>query len=426
MGTITLTMAAALLSLPVIAAAQQAPQDRSLSQRLDELEKRQKALEERFDFHGPRAFSLKSPDGAFEVHVGGLAQADSRTFLNAESTPSSTPVDQFLVRRARIYLDGVVERYIRFRITPDFASGQSLLQDAWLDLGYTPVFGFTGGKFKEPLGLERLQDDSKTMFIERGLPSDLAPNRDVGVQAHGALGGKTLDYALALLDGAPDGGSADTDSDNHKDVVGRVFLHPMPDAGVGVAGGVGRESGSSSSTGLPSYATEAQRSFFSYSSGVQANGLRRRFAPQAYWYPANFSLLGEYVESSQNMTRTTGARASDDVIVRAWQVAGSWVLTGEKTGFEGVRPRRPFDPAKGAWGAWEVAARYSALWIDAAAFPRFADPTASSRRADAWTAGLNWYLNGDVRLMVDYNQTKLAGGSRDLEQAVLTRMQVSF
>lgn len=424
----------------------------SVSQRLDQLEQKQRVLEERFSLGeakagarldgipvvkvnpgGPDGFSLQSASGDFELRVGGVIQADDRTFLNRESA-SAGAVDQFLVRRARIYLEGVVQKYVQFRILPDFGNGQALLQEAWVDLDYTPVFRVQGGKFKEPLGLERLQAESNTLFIERGLPSDLAPNRDVGVQVHGDVAAKTVSYALALVDGAPDGGVVDGGTGNGKDVVVRVFARPFlpldspvwSALGVGVAASLGRQNGSAASSGLPTYATEPQQTFFSYLTGVQANGVRRRLSPQAYWYPANFGLLGEYVETEQALTRTTGASATEMLTSRSWQVAGSWVLTGEKTSFTGLKPRLTFDPAKGTWGAWELAARYSALWVDSDAFPRFASPTASSRRADAWTAGVNWYLNGSVRFAVNFMQTKLAGGSRDLEQAVLTRLQISF
>lgn len=449
------SIAGAVLVLAVSsigAAAQQtaAAPPTSVSQRLDDLEQRQKALENKLRLGeaqageyvdgkpvvkvnpgGPDGFSLQSADGDFKLRIGGVIQADDRIFLNKESAGA---VDQFLVRRARLYLEGVVQKYVEFRILPDFGSGQPLLQEAFIDLDYTPVFRVQAGKFKEPLGLERLQSEANTLFIERGLPSDLAPNRDVGVQLHGDLGGKSVSYALALVDGVPDGGIADGDADNNKDAVARVFVRPFllsesplwAELGVGIAGSLGRQNGTAAASGLPAYATESQQAFFTYLAGVQANGLRRRLSPQACWYPKNFSLLGEYVETVQTVARTAGDPTSENLTSRSWQVAGSWVVTGEKTSFNGLKPRQPFDPKKGTWGAWELAARYSALEVDSDAFPRYADPHVSSRRADAWTGGVNWYLNTSVRFDVNLMRTKLAGGSRDLEQALLTRLQISF
>jgi phosphate-selective porin OprO/OprP len=133
--------------------------------------------------------------------------------------------------------------------------------------------------------------------------------------------------------------------------------------------------------------------------------------------------MGEYVTSSQALTK--GA-VTEQLTSRAWQIAASWVLTGEKRSYDGVRPRRRFDPEEGGWGALELAARYSALWVDHDAFPLFASPTQSARRADAETAGLNWYLSSNARVTVDYIRTIYAGGPRYLEQAIFSRLQMSF
>src|SRR5205814_1507896 len=49
---------------------------------------------------------------------------------------------------------------------------------------------------------------------------------------------------------------------------------------------------------------------------------------------------------------------------RAWQVAASWFLTGEKNSFSPVKPLRPVNFAEGGWGALELAARYGELTLD--------------------------------------------------------------
>lgn len=420
----------ALFGLAALCAAQEASTGTAstltLEQRVAALERRQApaAPAPPWTRHG---FWLSAPDGAeFRLRIGGVLQSDDRAFVS----PAPAGADQFLVRRARIYIDGAVQDHIEFRIMPDFASGQSLLQEAWIDFNYLPEIRLQAGKMKEPLSLERLVADVDTLFVERGLPSGLSPNRDVGAQLHGRAIARKIEYALAVLDGAPDGASVDNDSDNNKDFVARLFVTPFrgsgsplwDDLGVGAAGSLGRQQGGGSA-GLPTYASETQQSFFSYSAGVAAVGSRRRLMPQAYWYPMNFGLMGEYVASSQEVAK--GA-ASETLTSRAWQIAASWVLTGEKRTFEGVKPRRNFDPATGRCGAFELAARYSALWVDRDAFPIYASAAASARRADAESAGLNWYLDGNVRASVDYFRTVYAGGPRSLEQAIFSRIQLSF
>ena len=115
----------------------------------------------------------------------------------------------------------------------------------------------------------------------------------------------------------------------------------------------------------------------------------------------------------------------------AWQVAGSIVLTGERASYKGVTPKKPFDLKNGGWGALELAGRYSVLRIDPDAFPTFASISSSAQEAQAWAAGLNWYLNRNVKLVLDYEETHYDGGAaggsdRDTERVVFTRAQVSF
>jgi phosphate-selective porin OprO/OprP len=396
------------------------------------LEQRVEALERR-SATGPaipwtrHGFWLSAPDGTdFRLRLGGVLQSDFRGFLS----PVPGGSDEFLVRRARIYVEGVIQDHIEFRILPDFAAGQSLLQEAWVDLDYLPEIRLQAGKMKEPLSLERLVADVDTVFVERGLPQDLAPNRDVGAQLHGQLFSRRAEYQLGAVNGAADGASVDADSDNNKDFVGRLFLTPFrgsgsslwEDLGAGVAGSYGRQRGGGAA-GLPAYSSEAQQPFFSYLSGVAASGDRARLMPQAYWYAGPFGVLGEFVSSSQRVAK---GPASATLTTRASQITASWVLTGERRTFEGVKPKSNFDPKKGRWGAFEAAARYSALWTDRAAFPIYASPSASARRADAESGGVNWYLNGNVRLAVDYFRTVYAGGPRSLEQAIFSRIQLSF
>jgi phosphate-selective porin OprO and OprP len=95
-----------------------------------------------------------------------------------------------------------------------------------------------------------------------------------------------------------------------------------------------------------------------------------------------------------------------------------------------VSPARPFDPARGQWGAFQLAARYGELHVDKDAFPVFADPTKSARVDESWGVGFNWYLNRNLRFMLDYEQTDFTGGDiqgdRPKEHAILTRLQISY
>ena len=53
------------------------------------------------------------------------------------------------------------------------------------------------------------------------------------------------------------------------------------------------------------------------------------------------------------------------------------------------------------------------------------------RKAFAWAVGLNWYLNRNIKQVVDFERTTFTGGAADgadrpAENAFFIRTQVSF
>ena len=196
---------------------------------------------------------------------------------------------------------------------------------------------------------------------------------------------------------------------------------------------------------LPSgYNTVGQQRFFAYNPTNRAvvfpGGPHWRLSPQGYYYYGPLGLLGEYVISDQEVTRTgSGRQPSARLAHAAWQITGSWVLTGEDAAYAGgVLPRHPFNPINGQWGAVQLVGRFSELDIDRATFPTFSDPASSAHSAKEWSLGLNWYLNRNVRVNASYSQTRFEGGgrsgspstpasvTRQPEQVFFTRIQLAF
>ena len=387
---------------------------------------------------GKDGFSLKSADGAFVLRLRGYVHADGRFWLGDDERPAT---DTFLLRRLRPIFEGTLYEFVDFRIMPDFGEGQTRLFDGYIEARFTPAAKLRAGKFKPPVGLERLQSATDIVFVERALPSNLVPNRDVGVQLAGDLAAGRLAYAVGVFNGVPDGASADLDSNDSKDVAARLFATPFAKSegpleglGFGLAASRGNQRGTAAAPGLPSYRTQGQQTFFGYrTDGVAsggptlADGARERLSPQAYLYRGPLGLMAEHVRSSQEVRRgTTRAELTHD----AWQLAASWVLTGEDASYRGVTPRAPFDRETGAWGAVELVARFSALHVDDDAFPFFADPAVAASEATAWGVGVNWYLGRGVRLGANYETTSFEGGApagdREDERVLLTRLQINF
>src|SRR5439155_21640141 len=114
--------------------------------------------------------------------------------------------------------------------------------------------------------------DSNLLLLEREYPSELVTNREVGIELHGELFEGRLNYALGAFNGVFDGGSEDFDvTDDHKDVIGRVWAQPfklsknhyLEGLGFGIGGSIGNQNGA-----LPSFVTTGAEKFFSYASGT--------------------------------------------------------------------------------------------------------------------------------------------------------------
>ena len=384
-------------------------------------------------------FTLGSADTNFAISLQGVLQEDSRTFFADHNIANSG----FLLRRARPIISGTVFRDFDFNFTPDFGGNTAQIVDAYLNYRYRPELQLEAGKFKSPVGLEHLVADRNTLFNERSLVTDLMPNRDLGVALHGDLFGGAVSYAAGIFNGAPDynGTTVNADSDNDKAFAGRLFFQPWKTSdvdwlrGLGFGAGGSYESDRNGASGLtPGYTTDGQQKFFVYTNGIAANGQHWRISPQGYYYYGPFGILGEYVISDQQVSRTTAPLTSADLQHTAWEVAASWVLTGEDASYNSaVTPRHPFDPRAGHWGAWQVVGRYEELNIDNSAFPTFASSTASASSAHAWSAGLNWYLNRNVRVNASFSHTVFSGYTgtspavpAQTENVFFTRIQLAF
>jgi phosphate-selective porin OprO/OprP len=415
--------------------------DAALTQRLAILERKLELADEAATAKAPttpvvtvsdKGLAAKTPDGAYEFKLRGNVQVDQRTFLGDRPEANDT----WTARRVEPILEGSLGPLIGFRIKGDFAPEAASLAEAYADLRFDPAYTLRVGKFKSPVGLERLQSSSSLSMIERSFPTELVPNQDIGVQVQGELAQGAFTYAVGVFNGAPDGrDSPVTDADDHVEFAGRVFFEPwkndanaLSGLGFGLGASVGDKTGLGNNL-LTRYRSPGQNVFFNYRSSVAADGRHARWSPQAYYYRNRLGLLGEWVRSSMEVT--TGG-AHDTIDNEAWQLTASWVLTGEDAGYRGIaKPSHPYAIDGEGWGAFELVGRYGELDVDDDAFPVFADPDAAATHARSWGLGLNWYLNSNLKLAFNHVRTDFDGGAaagadRDDEEIFFSRVQVAF
>ena len=91
-----------------------------------------------------------------------------------------------------------------------------------------------------------------------------------------------------------------------------------------------------------------------------------------------------------------------------------WSLTGEPSDVRGLAPARPFDPAQGQWGAWQLVARMAQINVGDAAFPVLADPAVAYTVITSGQSGQPlqrhyddqvplWLNGGYLRMTIDWN-----------------------
>ena len=374
---------------------------------------------------GEDGFIMQSADTNFTLKLHGMGQLDSHYY----ASPNPGAKDTFTMRRLRAVASGTVYKDYDFFMQADFGSGflttttnNNLLLDAYVDIHSLPALQLKAGKMRVPVSLEVQPADENLYLVERGYPSELAPNRDVGFMLHGDLFGNALYYGIGAFNGVPDGNSGDIEvADNEKDVAGRVFALPFTNSGIaplqkfgfGLGASYGLEAGSTT----PNFATMGRQKFFSYLTGsgaaaspnVTEAGGHLRLDPQGYYYWGPAGLYWEYIVSSEKFQRDAGASHTQQWFDnRGWDVTASWFLTGETDGYwTPPAPLHPFHFNGSGWGAWQLLARLQGISLDNSAFSKSANFVAanSAQSALTWGVGLNWFMNKNIKWIFEYEQT---------------------
>jgi len=424
-----------------------------------------------------KGFTLKSADGQHALRLGGTLQLDDRQYINQANDANN----QFIVRRARVYASGTLWKYTDFRFMPDFGTRDSqnlqntaIIADAWLNFKAIPEAQVQVGKFKPPLGLEMLQSDQNTVFMERSTTTQLQPSRALGVQVHGLLFDDTLSYATGVFTTAPNNWTQTVDTNLGYGVYGRLFARPfvndadeLAGLGFGVAGSYVNAFDPSATSngndnaavanGLNSYATDTGVTFFNWngsqSTTVTAglDGAQFLIIPQAFYYYGPWGIQAEYALQSQGLALyntgrnfTPATRATSF----AWQATLSYNITGEDNSFDSLAPANNFDFFQSddpdATGLWQVAFRVDQIQLDNTLFQPLPGTSGSSNTNDylvnggstngagrnargfySYSLGFNWYLNPNIRAYANFVYTPwyyasqrggAPGGSGDVPQ----------
>ena len=365
-----------------------------------------------FHIYWKDRLQLESPEKALKIQIGGIVQVDSG-YIGAdsvleESFPGLRGYNTDF-RRLRLTTFTTLYETVDIKFDIDFAPQQEI-KDFWIGMSNLPVVGdVRAGHMKEPFSLEELTSNTNLTFMERSLPIlAMSPGRDVGALCQNTAMKNRMTWSLGAF--AVTGSFANIG--NAVDQVSHI-------EGYAFTGRI---------TGLPWYVDKGRRLMhiglsYTYQDRDETDkdsSLKLSARPESYLTDQRLVSTPSFFNNGMHMIDPEWAMVLGPLSFQAeyvhtfmdadkaeapafWggYVYGSYFLTGEhrtydmKKGIFGqVRPKDNFRFCGAGLGAWELALRYSYLDLNSG--------KVQGGEERNLTAGVNWYVNEHIRIMLNY------------------------
>jgi len=385
-------------------------------------------------FYFKNGIFFESEDGTFKGQIGGRIQHDSMTQSaddDVETAAGDADQEQRF-RRARLFIKGWIDERFEFKIEGDFVGGNSRFADVYLRLKDFPFSDTTFGHFKEPVGLEQQMSAGDLLMMERSLPNFLVPGRSAGLMVNGTFAEMFGTYAIGIFrDTDESGDSSDftpgsgVAKDNHA-VTARATYTFLFDP----AGNMVLQAGFS-------YSDRSETEFnFDIDFGLDSDNLSTTSTSplladsvdilsfEALFMIESFLAIVEYVRM------TVDEPAAGDTDFTAYSVTMSYIVTGERRPHirergtvGGVRPNHnAFGKDADGIGAIEVVVRIDFLDLDDNGLP-----LGANGEYQTIMVGVNWYANGNVKIMLNLGTFSFDNGTLDGDgEEAGVRVEFSF
>lgn len=380
---------------------------------------------------GLHLFHFRTQDKNFTGKIGGRIYVDFGFFHEDKAIEDNLGKmsDYASFRSVRIKMAGTMYKRFFYKSHLEFVDRLSM-KDVYFGIGKLPFNGkFIVGHLREPFSLEEQIARSIMTFMERAAPSALVPKRNLGLAYRGHNQAKSLTVALGFFREVSDSSPEITDDSDSYSATSRCTLAPVfAEKGQRVLHfGVGYSYRQPrNNTVRYSYGAELTEGPKLVDTGTIANvdDIHLLCGEAALvWGP--FSLQSELMYS---WVSPEGGNTQFDHVQQFWgyYVYASLFLTGEhrvynrsKGVFTDIAPRRSiFDDSE--FGSIELAVRYSRLDLN---------HDIRGRRMDSFSAGVNWYLNPNLRLMINYIYSwvdQLADNHNADAHVLASRLQIDF
>ncbi len=374
---------------------------------------------------GEKGLKVETADKQFKFQFGGRLQMDANGDVGDDKL-SQRSTEGVEMRRARLYMKGVVWGDYKYMIEADFADNTVAVKDAFLTYKGFDGLEITIGHQKKPISMELQESSNDIMFTERSTVNVLtAPAFDRAIGLHFKSSDKDWSAQIGFY-----GDSMAPEKNGNVDegwaVASRLTYAPINTKTqvlhIGAFGGYKGFSSANSRIKFSSETTHMSNLKLTNVSVDKVNGVGIAGIEAAYMF-GPFSAQSEYAH--EWVTRNSGEK---DLDLNAVYVQLAWTLTGESRKYKGsdgefkyLKPAEQFSWQNGTWGAVELASRYGLSDIAYGSYSK------GTREQDI-TVALNWYLNNNVRLMADYRYAfDLAGSAvTNLDGSDLTNGIHSF
>jgi phosphate-selective porin OprO/OprP len=379
---------------------------------------------------------METTDKQFKFKIGGRIMNDWAFFDVDNEIKVATGDDHddgTEFRRARLYLAGEVYSNVIFKAQYDLAAGDTDFNDVYIGLkNLGPLGTIRVGHFFEPVGLEQNTSSKYITFMERSLTTPFTPARNTGLMINNTCADDKVTWAVGAFRDTDDFGDSTDDNWNFST---RVTGTPLVDDDALVHLGFSFRHGTPNDTALrlrqrPSAHMAARWVDTQDAAGVDmAIDTTETFGGEVAAVVGPASFQAEYLHM---LSDSAGGAAVNDPEFRAYYVMGSFFVTGEsrsynaKKGIFGrVKPHSNFGIESGP-GAIELALRFATIDLT--------DNGAAGGEMWDVTAGVNWYLNPNTRVTLNYVhaevEDRLTGAGGGIDDAsgdiVQTRFQIDF
>ena len=341
----------------------------------------------------PESPEKKEHKGGIEMpKISGFVQGMYQANLNSDGELMD---NTFRMRRVRMSIDGTLFKGLTYKIQGDFVNSPFLV-DAYLKYKVCNEFAIQAGQFKLPFSIESPINPVNLEIFDYGEAiqhlvgyNDVCGvgglGRDIGIMATGSLfpietrnGQKfgLIDYSIGVFNGnGPVNfkkNEKGLDNNNHKDIVGRLDIHPW----------------------VKALTISGSYYYGKYYKDEDFNGIRNRWAAGLQYNDGKLVIRGEYLNGTTGYYGFEGEDAPNQFNSKGYYaVAGYNFQFGKEGKEQKLMPVLRYEHFEQQTGVLGVQTADHVVYI----LPNFSAPTSY------YTVGINYWPIKSVNFKLDYS-----------------------